>query len=98
LIISLFINGWLGFTSSILQQLDKNMKHKCPVCQKTINISPQKQPEESKFFPFCSQRCKLIDLGAWLDGKYKIISESQSQKQEFGELPDTSSDEASDNQ
>jgi uncharacterized protein len=23
-------------------------------------------------FPFCSDRCKLIDLGRWLDGKYQI--------------------------
>ena len=23
-------------------------------------------------FPFCSERCKLIDLGRWLDGKYQI--------------------------
>jgi uncharacterized protein len=24
------------------------------------------------FYPFCSERCKLIDLGRWLDGKYQI--------------------------
>ena len=23
-------------------------------------------------FPFCSERCKLIDLGRWLDGRYQI--------------------------
>ncbi len=23
-------------------------------------------------FPFCSERCKLIDLGAWLDEEYRI--------------------------
>lgn len=23
-------------------------------------------------FPFCSDRCKLVDLGRWLDGKYQI--------------------------
>ena len=23
-------------------------------------------------YPFCSERCKLIDLGRWLDGKYQI--------------------------
>jgi uncharacterized protein len=23
-------------------------------------------------FPFCSERCKLIDLGRWLDGKYQV--------------------------
>jgi endogenous inhibitor of DNA gyrase (YacG/DUF329 family) len=23
-------------------------------------------------FPFCGERCKLIDLGRWLDGKYQV--------------------------
>ena len=27
-----------------------------------------------KFFPFCSERCKLIDLGAWFDAEYRIPS------------------------
>ena len=58
------------------------MKNKCPVCHKTINIPPSRQRKESKFFPFCSQRCKLIDLGAWLDSEYKITSELQSQQQD----------------
>ncbi|MHC4596888.1 MAG: DNA gyrase inhibitor YacG [Planctomycetota bacterium] len=70
------------------------MKHRCPVCHKTVNASPQAQSEEAKFFPFCSRRCKLIDLGAWLDVKYKIVSRSQSQKS--GEPSDTSSDGPSD--
>ena len=28
----------------------------------------------SRFYPFCSRRCKLIDLGAWLNADYKVIS------------------------
>ncbi len=27
---------------------------------------------KGKFYPFCSNRCKLIDLGKWLDADYKI--------------------------
>ncbi len=26
----------------------------------------------ARFFPFCSQRCRLLDLGAWLEGDYRI--------------------------
>ncbi len=48
------------------------MKHRCPICRKMVSVSRNKQAEEAKFFPFCSRRCKLIDLGAWLDAKYKI--------------------------
>ena len=40
----------------------------------------QKKSEESIFFPFCSRRCKLIDLGAWLDAEYKIVSSPESQE------------------
>jgi len=51
------------------------MKHRCPICRKIVKISQKKQPKEAKFFPFCSQRGKLIDLGAWLDAEYKVVSE-----------------------
>ena len=30
------------------------------------------QGERNRFHPFCSERCKLIDLGRWLGGKYQI--------------------------
>jgi endogenous inhibitor of DNA gyrase (YacG/DUF329 family) len=49
------------------------MKHRCPICKKLLKVPPEKQSEEVRFFPFCSERCKLIDLGAWLDDKYKIV-------------------------
>jgi endogenous inhibitor of DNA gyrase (YacG/DUF329 family) len=29
------------------------------------------------FFPFCSQRCKLVDLHGWLNGRY-VVSEALS--------------------
>jgi len=70
------------------------MKRRCPVCHKIVNISAQEQSEKAKFFPFCSRRCKLIDLGAWLDAKYKIISELQPQQS--SEPPDSSCDTSSD--
>ena len=31
--------------------------------------------EQRRFWPFCSERCKLIDLGKWLDGGYTIPGE-----------------------
>ncbi|MFL2933693.1 MAG: DNA gyrase inhibitor YacG [Thalassobaculaceae bacterium] len=36
---------------------------KCPVCNKITN---------QKYRPFCSSRCKLIDLGNWIDGSYRL--------------------------
>jgi uncharacterized protein len=38
---------------------------KCPICKKTVDRS-------SEFLPFCSERCKLIDLGNWASEKYVI--------------------------
>ena len=42
-----------------------------------------------KFFPFCSERCKLIDLGAWLDGDYRIVARAEDAPDEppAGRLP-----------
>ena len=42
----------------------------CPVCN-----TPALWTEENAFRPFCSERCKLIDLGEWFNGAYEIIDE-----------------------
>lgn len=42
---------------------------KCPTCQREIDWA------QSPFRPFCSERCKLIDLGAWLTEKHAIPGE-----------------------
>jgi endogenous inhibitor of DNA gyrase (YacG/DUF329 family) len=39
----------------------------CPICG--LRAAPR---AENKAFPFCSPRCKLVDLGKWLDEKYRI--------------------------
>jgi endogenous inhibitor of DNA gyrase (YacG/DUF329 family) len=41
----------------------------CPICKKPVE--PAKEGERS-YFPFCCERCKLIDLGRWLNGAYQI--------------------------
>jgi uncharacterized protein len=43
----------------------------CPICKKHLP-DPAPHAELPKCFPFCSDRCKLIDLGRWLDGKYQV--------------------------
>jgi hypothetical protein len=42
----------------------------CPICKKPLE--KDEQGNYSRFFPFCSDRCRLVDLGRWLDGKYQI--------------------------
>ncbi len=41
--------------------------HPCPICKKPVEISGED-------FPFCSDRCRTIDLGKWASGDYKISS------------------------
>ncbi|HEY8509086.1 MAG TPA: DNA gyrase inhibitor YacG [Steroidobacteraceae bacterium] len=64
---------------------------KCPTCGRQIEWS-----ENSPFRPFCSERCRLIDLGAWLSEKRAIPGESADNSDSAGHLPteyDPSSDD-----
>ncbi|MBO7081948.1 MAG: DNA gyrase inhibitor YacG [Neisseriaceae bacterium] len=49
-----------------------NMQVKCPTCGKLIEWQP-----ENRFRPFCSERCKMRDLGAWAEEKYAITETSE---------------------
>lgn len=40
---------------------------KCPGCGAIVSA-------KGEFFPFCSDRCRLIDLGKWASGGYRISS------------------------
>ena len=42
----------------------------CPICKRPVDDAAKNR--EGSFSPFCSERCKLIDLGRWLSGKYQI--------------------------
>jgi endogenous inhibitor of DNA gyrase (YacG/DUF329 family) len=34
----------------------------------------RQQPAEARYAPFCSERCKMTDLGRWLSGGYRVAS------------------------
>ena len=53
-------------------QHDRQLR--CPVCHRAVQVFMDGLSKRSRFFPFCSERCKLIDLGAWLDADYRIPS------------------------
>jgi endogenous inhibitor of DNA gyrase (YacG/DUF329 family) len=40
---------------------------KCPICKKPVKANHSE-------FPFCTERCRLIDLGKWASGAYVISS------------------------
>jgi endogenous inhibitor of DNA gyrase (YacG/DUF329 family) len=41
----------------------------CPTCRKRV------EPADNAYFPFCSERCKLVDLGRWIGEEYRIPAE-----------------------
>jgi uncharacterized protein len=43
------------------------VKAKCPTCARSIIYST-----DNPFRPFCSERCKMADLGKWIEGTYVI--------------------------
>jgi uncharacterized protein len=52
----------------------------CPTCRKSVDDSTVGQPGST--FPFCSERCKLIDLGRWLSDAYQIPAEPSDDEQD----------------
>mgnify|MGYP003626030066 CR=1 FL=1 len=50
----------------------------CPACQEETNVNTT-NPHR----PFCSERCKLIDLGNWASGTYAIPVSEQNQSEDY---------------
>ena len=50
-------------------------KVQCPICDEGM----QKEWSEYPEYPFCSPRCRLIDLGRWLDEGYKFAKPEESE-------------------
>lgn len=47
--------------------MSPNIALRCPICRTLVT-------KEDEYFPFCSDRCRLIDLGKWASGEYRISS------------------------
>ena len=45
------------------------IRGKCPTCGRGFEVASL---DDLPSFPFCSDRCKLVDLGRWIDGAYAI--------------------------
>ena len=55
---------------------------KCPTCEAPVEWGPQ-----SPRRPFCSERCKLIDLGAWAAEEHSIPGDPLEDELFSGDLP-----------
>jgi uncharacterized protein len=52
------------------------VKVHCPICKKSISY------EGNPFRPFCSERCKKRDLGAWASGEYVVSGKGNEVEEE----------------
>jgi endogenous inhibitor of DNA gyrase (YacG/DUF329 family) len=55
---------------------------RCPICQSEVSW------EDNPHRPFCSERCRLIDLGGWSEGRYRIPGEKVGDKADKSEEAD----------
>lgn len=47
--------------------MPSNQALRCPICRTLVT-------KDDADFPFCSDRCRVIDLGKWASGEYRISS------------------------
>ncbi len=62
---------------------------KCPRCGKQTEYSG------NEFRPFCSERCKLLDFGSWIDEEFAIASETSALTEEDIDAIEKASEERS---
>jgi endogenous inhibitor of DNA gyrase (YacG/DUF329 family) len=55
------------------------IRGRCPTCSKSYEIAAI---DVLPSFPFCTDRCRLLDLGRWIDGKNAIPGPAVSQRQQ----------------
>lgn len=60
---------------------------KCPICGKPVEW------KENPFRPFCSERCKLVDLGRWVSDEYSVPGPPLPQDYNETPHPETSHDD-----
>ncbi len=62
------------------------MTAKCPRCGKETELAG------NLYRPFCSERCKLIDLGNWISENYRVPEQSADEDEDGAGSPPTTSE------
>ena len=74
------------FVRSFQSPMPGSPKLRCPICKKAVKSA---DPD----YPFCSERCRTIDLGKWASGQYVISSPVKDIADEFEVESDASRSE-----
>ena len=61
------------------EHMRRTFSRQCPHCTRQVTW-----PETSTY-PFCSERCRLIDLGLWASGEYRIPGEALAEEERWPE-------------
>jgi endogenous inhibitor of DNA gyrase (YacG/DUF329 family) len=76
-------------------QPERRRQYTCPICKRRVTVLQGDPAKLPAFFPFCSERCKLIDLGAWLDADYRIPAKPEEESEHPpGQDPSLETEEA----
>jgi endogenous inhibitor of DNA gyrase (YacG/DUF329 family) len=59
------------------------IKARCPICNQEMPGHTSDWPD----YPFCSPRCRKIDLGRWLGEKYRIPDAGTAKEDESSDAP-----------
>jgi uncharacterized protein len=54
------------------------LKLRCPICKKAVK-------SDNADFPFCSDRCRTVDLGKWASGAYVVPSPLEDGEEQIRE-------------
>jgi len=54
-----------SFSVAISSQIGETMR--CPICKKPVAATPA-----NRYRPFCSERCRMVDLGTWAGEDYRV--------------------------
>ena len=59
----------------------------CPAPEAVLCVFCHRRPVDPAWRPFCSERCKLVDLGAWASERYRVPADEPKADEEGGNNP-----------
>jgi endogenous inhibitor of DNA gyrase (YacG/DUF329 family) len=75
----LVILGATGEHAAGEERMRRTFSRQCPHCTRQVTWP------DTPTYPFCSERCQLIDLGAWASGEYRIPGEPLVEEEGWSE-------------
>jgi endogenous inhibitor of DNA gyrase (YacG/DUF329 family) len=56
---------------------------RCPICKKPVEATPA-----NRYRPFCSERCRMVDLGTWAGEDYRVPGAAVEDREHPDDLKD----------